>query len=79
MELILNMLARATTTQFHMARDSVGFPDLKRDAKDGGGVAGNARKEIEQKSGRAAVSGENHLDLQKAKRKERGVIEIPIS
>lgn len=50
LELILNMLAEATTIQFHTVRDSVGFPELKRDANDGGGVAGNARKEIEQKS-----------------------------
>lgn len=67
LELILNMLAEATTTKLHTVRDSKGFPDLKRDANDGGGVAGNARKEIEQKSGKKVVSGENHEPLRKLK------------
>ena len=81
LELILGMLAEATTTQFHTVRVSVFFPELKCDENDGGGVAENARMKIEQKSGRAVVSGENHLDLQKgegqkANRSKRGLMRL---
>ncbi|KKR43005.1 hypothetical protein A2356_00080 [Candidatus Nomurabacteria bacterium RIFOXYB1_FULL_39_16] len=61
LELILTMLGEATTTTFSRARDSKGFPLLKKDAKDGGTVAGNARKEIELKSGKKVVNRENFL------------------
>jgi hypothetical protein len=67
LELILNVLAEATTTQLHTVRDSNGFPELKRDANDGGGVAGNARKEIDQKSGKPLVNGVKHRGLGKPK------------
>ena len=43
-ELILTMLAEATTTKLHRDRDSVGMTPLKKDAKDGGAVAGRTRK-----------------------------------
>jgi hypothetical protein len=51
-ELILTMLGEATTTTLTQERDSKGFPKLERDAKDGGEVAGGARKHVERKSGR---------------------------
>ena len=50
LELILTMLGEATTTELAQTRNSQGVKDLKKDAKDGGSVAGNARKEIEQKT-----------------------------
>jgi len=62
MELILTMLGEASTTQLTKTRDSRAFPDLKTDAKDGGDVAGTARKDIERKLGTSAVSSENYLD-----------------
>ncbi len=43
-EVILTMLGEATTTEISKARDSKGFPSLKKDTKDGGNVSGNARK-----------------------------------
>jgi len=52
LELILTMLGEATTTKLTQVRDSKGLPFLQRDAKDGGKVAGNARKEIEVKTGK---------------------------
>ena len=58
-ELILTMLGEATTTRLHRDRDSKGFPLLKRDAKDGGTVAGRTRKDIEQKSGKPVISKNN--------------------
>jgi DNA-damage-inducible protein D len=50
-ELILTMLAEATTTKLHRDRDSFGFPLLKKDAQDGGAVAGRTRKDIEGNKG----------------------------
>jgi DNA-damage-inducible protein D len=63
MELILTMLAEATTTKLHRDRDSNGFVPLKKDAQDGGAVAGRTRKDIEQQSGTPVVSSENFKSL----------------
>lgn len=61
-ELILTMLGEATTTRFTKERDSKELPKLKKDAKDGGDVAGSTRKDIEQKLGKSVVSNENFID-----------------
>lgn len=61
LELILTMLGEATTTTFSRTRDSKGLPLLKMDAKDGGIVAGNTRKEIELKSGKKVMDRKNFL------------------
>jgi hypothetical protein len=68
LELILTMLGEATTTKLSQTRESQGLPSLKKDAKDGGDVAGNARKEIEVKSGKKVVTKENYLDQKQLKR-----------
>jgi hypothetical protein len=60
-ELILTMLGEATTTKLHRDRDSQGIEPLKKDAKDGGAVAGRTRKDIEQQSGQPVVSRSNYL------------------
>ena len=60
-ELILTMLGEATTTRFTRERDSQKFPKLRKDAKDGGNVAGSARKNIEKKLGKSIVSDDNYL------------------
>ena len=61
LELILTMLGEATTTKLSQTRKSQGLPSLKEDAKDGGNVAGNARKEIETKTGKRVTMKENYL------------------
>ena len=63
MELILTMLAEATTTKLHCDRDSQGFVPLRKDAQDGGAVAGRTRKDIEKQSETPVVSGENFKSL----------------
>ena len=63
MELILTMLGEATTTRFTKDRDSRGFSPLKKDARDGGAVAGRTRKNIEKQSGKKVVSGKNFLRI----------------
>ena len=62
-ELILTMLAEATTTKLTRDRDSKGFTPLKKDARDGGAVAGRTRKDIEKRSGKKVVSNENSKGL----------------
>lgn len=62
-ELILTMLAEATTTKLHRDRDSQGMKPLKKDAKDGGAVAGRTRKDIEQQTGKPVISTENFKQL----------------
>lgn len=70
-ELILTMLGEATTTRFTRGRDSRKFPELRKDAKDGGDVAGATRKDIEGKLGKSVVSSDNYLETpEKAKRLE---------
>ena len=63
MELILTMLAEATTTKLHQAHDSQGFPKLKVDAADGGKIVGRTRKDIEKHTGKPVVSRNNFLGL----------------
>lgn len=60
-ELILTMLAEATTTKLTRDRDSRGFRPLKKDAGDGGSVAGRTRKDIEKKSGKKVINPDNFL------------------
>lgn len=62
-ELILTMLAEATTTTLHRDRDSQGFEPLKKDAQDGGAVAGRTRKDIEQQTGKSVVSQDNFKEI----------------
>jgi prophage antirepressor-like protein len=62
-ELILTMLAEATTTTLHRDRDSQGLEILKKDAKDGGAVAGRTRKDIEQQTGKPVISANNFKQL----------------
>ena len=62
-ELILTMLGGATTTKLHRDRDSQGIAPLKKDAKDGGAVAGRTRKDIEKQSGKPVISTENFKQL----------------
>ncbi|MEI7428949.1 MAG: Bro-N domain-containing protein [Betaproteobacteria bacterium] len=61
--LILTMLGEATTTKLHRDRDSQGLSPLKKDAQDGGAVAGRTRKDIEQQSGKPVISAGNFKPL----------------
>jgi DNA-damage-inducible protein D len=62
-ELILTMLAEATTTKLHRDRDSQGMAPLTKDAQDGGAVAGRTRKDIETQTGTPVISGANFKKL----------------
>jgi prophage antirepressor-like protein len=54
-------------------RDMQGFPQNKQAAHTGGKVAGNARRELEKKSGRKVVTNENYLALTQSVKKARRV------
>jgi hypothetical protein len=56
LELVLNMLAEATTTEISKEKKPKGFTESKVIAKQGGTIAGNARKQIEEKTGKEIVS-----------------------
>ncbi len=58
-ELIFNMLGERATTEIHRNENSQGVPKLKSDAKDGGDIAGGARRKLEKRLGRSAVSKKN--------------------
>ena len=59
LELALNMLAEATTTELTKAQNPQGLEENRTVAKQGGTVAGNARKEIEAQTGRPVITAEN--------------------
>ncbi len=63
LELVLNMLAEATTTEISKEKDPKNFEENKMIAKQGGTIAGNTRKEIEAKSGTKIVSNQNAKQL----------------
>lgn len=48
-ELIFTMLGERTSTEFHQVRDTKGVKKLRKDAKEAGGVAGRARKDLEKR------------------------------
>ena len=69
LELIFSMLGEAATTEITRTRDAQGFPESKHAARAGGTVAGNARRELEKKSGRRVATRENYLALTQSAKK----------
>ena len=66
-ELIFTALAELSTRQIAEAEAAVGLPANKKAAKSGGGIARRARVELESKTGRKVVTGENYLPPGKSK------------
>ncbi len=56
LELVLNMLAEATTTEISKEKKPQTFTENKKIANQGGTIAGNTRKEIEEKTGKKVVN-----------------------
>lgn len=56
LELVLNMLAEATTAEISKEKQPANFSQSKIIAQQGGTIAGNTRKEIEEKTGKKIVS-----------------------
>ncbi len=62
LELVLNMLVEATTTEISIEKKPTTFTDNKKIAKQGGTIAGNTRKQIEAKTGKKIVNKLNASD-----------------
>ena len=63
LELVLNMLAEATTTELSKAHNPKTFEENREIAKRGGKYAGNARKEIEADTGKPIITSKNATEL----------------
>jgi len=70
LELVLNMLAEATTTVISKEKNPKTFDDNRKIARQGGTIAGNTRREIEEKTGKRVVTSHNAKQLDKNKNRE---------
>ena len=78
LELIFGMLGEKVAVEITINKNAEGFQECAIAAKQGGEVAGNARKEAEHKIGRPVVSEENYLFLDEKikKKKKKKVLEM---
>jgi hypothetical protein len=73
LELIFSMLGEASTTEIVKTKNPKGFLQNQKVARHGGAVAGNARRELESKTGKKVVTKENYLpETIKNKQLEKG-------
>ena len=63
LELVLNMLAETSTTEISKVRQPKTFPDNRHVAREGGSIAGNARREIEAKTEKKVITKNNSKTL----------------
>jgi len=76
LELIFTMLGEAATTRIAKTKDVQGLEENKIAAQQGGEVAGNARRELEEKTGESVLVEDNFLDVsEKLKKKRKKIIE----
>jgi len=59
LELVLNMLAETATTEISEKREPKDLEENKIVAREGGSIAGNARKDIESKTGKKVITDKN--------------------
>lgn len=71
LELVLNMLAEATTSEISKEKKPKTLAENKTIAKQGGVIAGNTRKAIEAKTGKKIVSGLNAKKLRGGEEKKK--------
>src|SRR3989344_5402054 len=69
-ELILTMVGEKATTDITAAKDSQGLDECTTSAQEGGRIAHNTRKELEQKTGKSILSKDNFLGLTEKKKIE---------
>lgn len=70
LELIFSMLGEASTTEIARNKNAKGFPENEIAAILGGTVAGNARKELEKKSGRKVVTSQNYKAISEKQKRQ---------
>lgn len=64
LELVLTMLAEATTTEISKQRKPATFDESRRVAREGGDAAGEARRAVEARTGVPVITSENAAQLQ---------------
>ncbi len=72
LELIFSMLGEAATTEITRVDDAQGFQENKQAARKGGEVAGKARKDLEEKTGKRVASPKNYLKTPQGLKKIKG-------
>ncbi len=71
LELIFTMLGERATTEIHRDENSYGMPKLKTDAREGGDIAGGARRKLEKRLGRPVTTRSNYKKIKPGKIIER--------
>lgn len=69
LELIFSMLGERVSTEITRTQDARGFDGCKDAAKQGGTVAGNARRETEEKIGKSVSTKENYTSISEKKKR----------
>ena len=70
LELIFTMLGEASTTEIAKNKDSQGFDENKKSAKEGGKIAGDARVALEKKTKVKVSTKDNFKEIPEKKKKE---------
>ncbi len=73
LELIFTMLGEASTTEIARNRDAKGMKENRKAARQGGKVAGNARKELETKSGKKVSTKANFKELPESEYRKKAI------
>ena len=71
LELIFTMLGERVTTEITRNKDAQGFDENKTAAKEGGEVAGNARKDAEKRIGKPIVTGDNYIEESEQQKRKK--------
>ncbi len=74
LELIFTMLGEASTTEIARKKDSQGFQQNKKSAKEGGTIAGDARKALERKTKSKISTKTNYKELPESE--QRKILQI---
>jgi DNA-damage-inducible protein D len=72
LELIFTMLGEASTTEITQSKDTQGFDENLEASRQGGEVAGKARKDLERKSGKKVSTRQNYLTETQIQKKLKG-------
>jgi len=69
LELIFSMLGERATTEITRTKETEGFINLKQDAKEGGKIAGDAKKALEEKTGKKVITKRNYISTHESQKK----------
>ena len=69
LELIFSMLGEAATTEITKTKDAQGFDQNRQTARAGGSVAGRARQDLENKTGKRVSTKENYLQTPESRKR----------